>query len=553
MAARAPALWLITLAAVASAQPESGPPRFHVKQVAEDSVYIDAGAAAGLREGMTLSLKRRKPGEARMAELPVAEVMVVSVATQSALCEVRRRTLEPAVGDEAELSIPDAVALTRARIAEGRRRYAQVISFTAASDPLEEEVREYVPHPPLREEGRLRGRIGFELTTLTDRSGAGSSFAQEGAAVRVDWTRIGGSYWSLSGYWRGRITSNRGAGQQTINDLLNRTYHLGLFYNDPRSPYEFGFGRLLLPWATTLSTLDGGYAARHMRHGITLGLFAGTTPDPTQWNYDPTRQMAGLFTAFEKGSYDSIRWTTTVGAAFTRAQSQPERQFLFLENTLYAHNKFSILHSLEADRRNPRLMNGATGAQLSRNYLTLRYQPHSRFAFDVNHNYFRGIPTFDMRLIGTGLVDKLLFQGLSAGVRVEPIRRLMLTIDLGRTKRESDAKASLNQQYAAAWTGLPWIGGRIEGRYSRFASSFGDGGYQAMFWMRELGTLRFELQAGEQSLRSAFTSQSRTRFVNSQLDWNFSARYFLSGGWMAYRGVVQNYDMLFFTLGYRFE
>jgi hypothetical protein len=49
------------------------------------------------------------------------------------------------------------------------------------------------------------------------------------------------------------------------------------------------------------------------------------------------------------------------------------------------------------------------------------------------------------------------------------------------------------------------------------------------------------------------TSQTRARFVNGSLDWTFGAHYFLSGGVTVYRGQTQNYDQVFFTLGYRFH
>ena len=55
----------------------------------------------------------------------------------------------------------------------------------------------------------------------------------------------------------------------------------------------------------------------------------------------------------------------------------------------------------------------------ARSYVTLRYQPHPLITFDLNHNYFSEIPTFDERLLATGLVDKLLFEGPSAGVRLD--------------------------------------------------------------------------------------------------------------------------------------
>ena len=330
---------------------------FLVKQVVPGMVYLDGGTAHGLHEGMRLTLKHLTPGDALMGAKRVANLVVVSVATQSALAELQdlQPEMEPQVGDRADLTGADAESAARLESAHRRQRYAQVITFTSG-DPLEEEVREYVPMPQLSEVGRLKGRIGFEQNIINDRNTDGSGSHQEGISARFDWTRIDGTYWSLTGYWRGRWNSRRsGQQQQTLTDLINRTYTIGLFYNNPRSKYIFGFGRVLIPWVSSLSTIDGGYAARRITPHLTAGLFAGTTPDPTQWNYDPNRQMLGLFASIEQGSFEKVRWTATAGAAVTRVKWRPERQFLFLENSLMAGNVISILHSMEVDQKNARL------------------------------------------------------------------------------------------------------------------------------------------------------------------------------------------------------
>lgn len=538
-----------------TAQPSPARRSFVVKQVIPGMVYLDGGSAHGLAEGMTLTLERRAPGDALLATERIADILIVSVATQSALAEVKNsdRDVKPKVGDVARLAGKDADAFERLEASNRRQRYAQVISFTSG-DPLEEEVREYVPKPQSSEVGRLRGRIGFEENFLNDRNPGGLSSHQEGIALRMDWTRIDGTYWSISGYWRGRWNTRQSSSQQpTVIDLINRTYTLGMFYNNPRSKYIIGLGRVLIPWASSLSTIDGGYAARRMTPHVTVGLFAGSTPDPTQWNYDPNRQMLGLFTSMERGSFEKVRWTGTVGAAITRVRWRSERQFLFVENSLYAGSKFSVMHNMEADQKNPRYMNGERGPMLSRSFLTFRYQPSSRLSFDVNQNYFRGLPTFDTTLIGTGLLDKYLFQGFSGGFRAQPIGRLVLSGNWGRSKRDTDVKGSLNQMYSAGWTKLPWIGARLDGRYTRFNSTFGSGSYESVSLIREIReNLRLELQVGQQNFGGPLTRQTRSRFVNGQADWSLGRHYYLNGGWLSYRGGVQNYDQIFFTLGYRF-
>jgi hypothetical protein len=69
--------------------------------------------------------------------------------------------------------------------------------------------------------------------------------------------------------------------------------------------------------------------------------------------------------------------------------------------------------------------------------------------------------------------------------------------------------------------------------------------------MRE--SLRLSVLGGQQNFVSQLTTQTRARFVNGSLDWNFAAHYFLSGGVTVYRGQSQNYDQVLLTMGYRFS
>jgi len=558
MLAAAARLWMIALLALpgagAALQPEQVRKEFQVKQVVGAFVYLDGGEVHGLREGMRLTLNRRNAGEAKMASRRIADAVIIATASQSALAEIRDASpgFSPAVGDTAVLLPADAEALARAQLWSGRRRYAQVVSFTNG-DPLEEEVREYVPMKPPSEVGRIKGRLGFEWNALHDRD-SGLSSHQEGVVLRIDWTRIEGSFWNVSGYWRARWNSRQGRGQgQTLVDLINRIYTVGLYYENPRSKHKAGFGRILLPWASSLSTIDGGYYARKMGKHATSGIFAGSTPDPTQWNYDPNRQLLGIFTSTERGSFDKVRWTGSVGAAVSRVRWRPERNFLFVENSLFAGEKLSLLHSMEADLKNARLMGGERGAMLSRSFLTVRIQPSRRFSLNLNQNYFRGLPTFDTSLLGTGLLDKFLFQGFSGGFRALPLERLSVSANWGRSSREGDERSSLNQMYSIGYNRLPWIDTGAEARYMRFSSSFGRGSYESLSLVRNLGeNLRLELIGGQQEFAGTVSRPGRSRFLDAHAEWDIGLRYFVWAGWLYYRGSLQNYRQMMITLGYRF-
>ena len=537
----------------AAAQSLSVRTTYHVKQVAGPTIYIDGGSADGLAEGMRLVVNRLAAGEAKLNAREIGSLVVFAVASNSAACEFRDSKGAIEQGDLAELSVSDAEAIKISRTAMSKRKYAQVVSFTDG-DPIEAELRAYVPKPPLPEVNRIRGRVSFEQNVITDHGAGGLRTMQEGMVLRADMTRIGGSYWNFTGYWRGRMTSRTGSRIQTLNDLLSRTYHIGLYYNNPQSKYTAGFGRFLLPWAASLSTIDGGYFARRFGRHTTTGIFAGSTPDPTAWNYDPNRQLLGVFTSVEAGSFEKLRYTGTVGAAVSRVSWRPERQFLFCENNILFKNKISIYHDLEADQLDKKIAApGDAGPRIARSFLTVRWQPIKGLALDINHNFFRDVPTFDTRLLGTGLLDKFLFQGVSFGFRIDLPYRTTFYSNFGRNKRQDDPKASLNYMTGVVLNKIPYFPFRTDLRYSKFNSSFGRGRYAAIDLSRQLSEqLRIDVQIGEQTFTSSFTANHRSRFANAYVDYFVGRHYILGGGWTLYRGQVQNYDQTFFNLGYRF-
>jgi hypothetical protein len=520
---------------------------FRIKYVAEGAVYIEGGRAAGIAEKMRLTVSQG-------ADVTI-ELEVVSVADSSAVCEIRSPGAPPKPGDYAKLSSEDAQKSQILQKLGSGNHYAQTITFTGG-DPVDEEAREYVPRPPLPEVNRFRGRIGFEYSGIIDQGGSGATSSQVGLVLRADMTRIGGSYWNLNGYTRIQLSSvSNAASQTTLNDLLNRTYHVSLTYNNPQSKWIVGFGRMYLPWAPSLSTIDGGYLARRVAKAVTLGMFAGTTPDPTSWNYSPNRQEAGAFLNFEGGSWDGFKYSSTTGFGVSRLSWHPESEFVFFENTFSWKRYFSVYHSLQADRSHATpVQPTAAGTGVARSFLTIRFEPAKVVSFDLNDNYFRSFPTFDPRLVGTGLLDKFLFQGLSGGAHLNLPYRSSFYVTLGKSSGTGDPSGSWNQLYGFAMNDILHSGIRADAHYSHFDSSFGKGDYQSVSLSRDLReSLRLSVQAGQQNFVSQLTNQTRARFANGSLDWNFAAHYFLSGGVTVYRGQTQNYDQVFFTLGYRFS
>ena len=530
---------------------------FHVRYVAEGSVYIDGGRSSGLAEGMLLTVKPATVAKAQQAAESNVEggtqLRVFSVAETSAVCEIVSTVQPIAVGDIAALGQSEVEKLVVKRTLSSTRRYPVVVSFTEG-DPMDEEIREQLPRPPLPEINQARGRIGFDFSTIHSGGPAASSSSQAGIVIRTDITRLYGTYWNLTGYWRGQLHTSSNASAPTIQDLINRTYQFGLIYANPKSRWTYGIGRMYLPWAPSLQTIDGAYVGRKVSSIATLGAFAGLAPDPTSYNYNPNLHMGGGLINFADGDFNTLRYNSTFGFGVSTIGWKMPRPFVFSENSVTYRRAFTVYHSMQLDK--PSTGPGVTpvGVGIKDSYLSFRYQPNRRVSFDMNHSYFRDVPTYDPQLVGTGLLDKLLFQGVSGGVRFELPKRISLYTSLGQSSSSSDKASSWNTMYGLS-VGQIWrTGVHMDLHYAKFNSAYAQGSYRSILLSRNFhDNLRFNLQAGKQAYTSPLTTDNGSRFVNFFVDTNLGVRYFIEGGFTLQRGAFQNYNQIYTTFGYRFD
>jgi hypothetical protein len=531
---------------------------FRVKYVAEGVAYLEGGRAQGLKEGMKLEvIDKNVPatqGDSANASDPrvVAELDVSAVADTSSVTDIHTPKRPVKVGDLAYLSTGDTEAMVQQRALSPTRQYPAVISFTEG-DTLDEEAREEIPRPPLPSVNRARGRIGFDnIETISH--GANSITSNDvGVVFRGDITRIGGTYWNLSGYWRGRITKESVASQQTLQNLVNRTYHLNMTYDNPNSTIVAGVGRLYLPYAPSLDTIDGGYFGKRISKGTTLGVFGGSTPDPSSWDYSPNRVISGAFVNFDGGDFNGVHYSSTAGGGVSMISWNVDRPFVFIEDSLSYKRTFALYESAQIDNPVGNSVTPSPGWGLGRNFSTFRVNPLSRVELDFNYNYFRQIPTFDPSLAALGLLDKYLFQGFSAGGRVEVWNQIWLSTNLGRSSGTGDAKSSLNQMYGITFNRVPVIRLRADVHYAKFDSSFGSGNYKSFSLSRQMSDrLRLEVLLGQQTFASALTNNNHSKFVTGTVETTLGPHYYLQGNFTTNRGDM-SYDQMMFSVGYRFD
>ncbi len=530
---------------------------FKVKYVAEGAAYLNGGRSSGLAEGMKLLVRdmtSASAGSFTALGPVVAELQVISVAETSAVTEIHTPKRDVKPGDWAYLSTEDAQRLAEERTLNSTSRSVPD-STVLSSDTSKHPTNDASSQPSFQQESRLRARIGLDYSGIRSSGSTPGSSGEVGLSFQADMTQIAGTHWNLQGYWRDRITANSQPAEQTIQDYLDRTYIIQLTYDNPDSKWVAGFGRLYLPWAVSLDTIDGGYVGRRIAHRVTAGVFGGSTPDPTSWHYQPNQQTAGSFINFEGGDYDSFHYTSSAGVAFDMLNWQLDRPYLFLENGVSYSKYFSVYHSLIIDSPQGVSTDGIKpGAGISRSYLTFHMQPERWIGFNVYHNYFRDTPTAATALIGTGLVDKLLYQGVSVGVRVEPVHHFTVYTTIGHSDKTGDANRSLNQMYGVAWSDIGHTGIRADLHYSKFDSSFARGEYRVLTLSRHLGDrMLWDTQVGSQTLLSTFTVNNKSLFVNTSLDTNLGRHSFVQSGITLARGAQLNYEQWYISLGYRFD
>lgn len=547
----------------ANTNSQSAPARvrrnFHVRYVSGTDVYVDGGRDAGLSEGTALVLKQDPTKPANDSMNPAiqpgitAKLTVVAVASTSAVCEVNKSARNVVPGDVVSLPDNEVEKLVEENALGSTRQYPIVVSFSEG-DPLDEDVRDEIPRPPLPEINQIRGRLGFDTSLITASGQGGITTREYGMVFRADFTRILGTHWNLNGYWRGEFQSGSTPSQPTMQDVLNRTYLMSLSYINPRSPWTAGIGRLYLPWASSLEAIDGLYVGRNIQSHSVVTLFAGSTPDPAAWDYNPQRRIGGAYFNIHGGSYEALHYASTAGIGVEMLNWSITRPFGFTENEISFKRYFSLFHSMQIDKPTPNPSTPAVSAGLGQSLFSLRVQLHPRVTLDVTDTYFRDVPTYDPTLVGTGLLDAYLYQGINGGARIEFPFHVAGYFSLGQSNDSTDPKNSLNKLFGVTVSNILRTGLQADARYSKFDSAFASGTYTTLTLSRDLlDNLRLNLQGGRYAYTSSAAANSNSNFVNFTFDTNLGSHLFVESMFTAQRGGSLNYNQWTNTLGVRFN
>lgn len=533
---------------------------FRVRHVEENALYIDIGRNSGLQEGMKLALFHSNPGQNQNSAgplgpgKPIAQLNVTIVADSSAVCEIVNSFGEIRIGDFGFLFV-STKSQPGKDDASSQGGDLPLSKGVSDDSPLDDKMQRKFEASSSLPQRNTAVRVGVDYDSTQVAGGFRAS--EFGFQVQSDMTHIAGTNWSFTGYWRSRFRQTfsglNGAQLESLDDRIDRTYHIGLYYESPDSPYIAGFGRLGVPGAPSLPTVDGGYFGRKLNHHVTLGVFGGSTPDPTAWDYNPNQRIAGVFTNLEAGSFSGLHFNGAEGIAMTAVRWRAARQFAFFENTISWKDFLWLDNDTEVDAARFSPVTGQSNPTgISFTSSSLHVRPFKPLSLGVDHSYLNSLPSFDPNLLGTSLLDKYIFQGLSFDARYELPYHVGLFTQFGHEKSIADQKTMWNSMYGVSFNDLFKTGLHADVRYAKFASSFGYGNYKAVSVSRGLGNMQIEFLAGTQSLISNFTSNTSSHFVTVSSMWNLGPKYFVETGFTWSRGITLNYNQWNTTFGYRF-
>jgi hypothetical protein len=288
-----------------------------VTYISGQSVYVGAGRADGVREGMSLEVLR--------AGAVIATVRAAFLASHSASCEIVSSTAMPSVGDSVRYRpVVDAVA---------------IVSDSNGTEP-ESRPRSMPWRRP------IRGHLGVRYLTIAQPNITGSpTISQPSADLYVQATQIAGTPLGFIVDGRGRRT----IGAQTPSAYDERTlvYQASISLDHEASGARLSLGRQYSVALSSVSLFDG-VTAELNRAWWSVGGFGGMQPDVATMSYSSEVRETGGYLQFHNEPGGSVPWSFTMGGVSSRDFGQINREFGFTQLTL-SSSVVSIFATQEVD------------------------------------------------------------------------------------------------------------------------------------------------------------------------------------------------------------
>jgi hypothetical protein len=404
---------------------------YPVKYRSATQVYLDAGQAQGLSVGQRLRVL--SAGE------EVATLEVEFVAEQSASCRILSEKRPVRAGD---LAVPMS-----------DQPPPQPAPAPALPSPSEQPVSTapVAPAPaaystPRRPWARASGGIALSYDRTWDDSPSHFDFEERTARLDLTLWELGGRPYSFAVRLRSRQQSRPGTPTSDLprDESASRMYEMALRYEPPDGRFAWEVGRLGVGRFTGTGYLDGVVLRARLTPQLELGGFAGRRANPDGLNFSGDGQKYGAFLRFAPrgtaGNYDA-----RLTLARETQGGEVSREYASLEGRLGSGSRFWTYGRAEVDLNNG-WRQEAAGSSVQLSLLSLGSQLRlsdygmATLSYDSRKNYW----TADNRSVSDALFDKLLHQGLRAGLSWDRPRGFGVSANVGWRLREGDSPQTLS-------------------------------------------------------------------------------------------------------------
>lgn len=386
-----------------------------VRYRSADTIYLNAGRAAGLEVGDRLEVVRGDlNGEV------IAEIEVLFTADHSASCRVlsERKPIQP----------DDRVR----QIGETAPAPAPAPPPAAASPPAPApRTEEPMPKSSRPTRTRVTGAVSLDAETFSDGTEDRRDSSRTAARLNLRVRDVAGTPLQMRLRMRSldEERERRLTGGIPESRRRDRLYELALIWEPEDARYGFRLGRLGTNPFLGIGYLDGGLGKVRVAGPLELGGFYGRRPNVEELGFDGSGSKYGLFARIVP---ESKALEFLVAGIREEGDTDVSREYVAVETRYDAGERWSFHQHAELDLNTGwREEAAGSASQLSQLSLSAlgRFSERSRVV--ISYDRFERYFTEETRFLPTELFDDLLRQGLRVSLQTGPPRGLNLSLTGG--------------------------------------------------------------------------------------------------------------------------
>lgn len=520
---------------------------FRIKYLSAENVYLDAGKLAGLKGGDQLTVKRQNKTIARIRIIYVSDYSASAVILES----------------KGSIEVGDLAFVDKTKKVEPAEEEQTVTDTTAAvkivPPPREKLKRTYHRSP-------FSGTISAQYYYWKDLNATKLNFSQPTLRFSLRGKQLWGKEYYLR--VRARLRHNQRARQLNSNapesQWRNRIFEVSFSYENEASLFNYQIGRIISNKFSGVGYIDGLLVQYNTGSLLRFGVFAGTQPEWQYADFQTSIQKYGAYGHILHGDYSSGRFESTLALTGEYHGKTVSREFIYLQNSYYQANKWSIYQSAELDINRGWRKDISGGSNLFTNFnigdlsLTNFYISgqwnFSRWLmvgamYDNRKNYL----TYETRSLADSLFSDIRRQGVRGNVTLILPKNYRLYGNFGIRKRKTDVESTYSYGGGLSQTDFLFPRTRLFLNAAGFTNFFTNGiTYSAMLGRYLINRVNFDLGFGgyRYSLKAS-QDYRNNQWVRVNTLTDFLRRLYLSGQYEYDWGDDVNGHRLLLELGYR--